>query len=208
MPTSETKVPDRLIINDAEKPSEGYSSAALGHTSLMLVYFTPNEISGLRPSALNTGTKALKGTVTEMLYDSESGFYKATAALGNVTSHDHLRELSGSKRNFGFSPPDNFAHDFAGIYANWYPLIDRTQLTMTADNLRPGATIEDFEKEQAILWAVGARLEYATGALGKAIKVGLLPDDKQLKDTVFSEPFNPKLPQSSVTVATFMGDGK
>lgn len=197
------ELPDEAHRCVTEKPPEVALDRAIGRTALVYDYFSPRDITRrLKPSALNAGSQGMKGTVTSVAYDKKLGLYTAYASLGNVTAHDHLREMTDENQPFGYVPPDTFAHEFGAINATWYPRVDKVHLDVLFEGLRDGATLPEYEEGRSIAWALGSRLEYATAALGRSIKIGAISGDKRIRGRVFEGPFNPRLPMKESTSST------
>lgn len=184
MATPETQTPQNITT----------LTQALELTEISYSYYSPEEISRTKPSFLNQGNLALKGMIHALNYDAEKGMYTATAALGNASAHDNLREVAGAKQHFGFVPPQNFAWGFGGIYTHWYPRIDKTHVNVQFDRPLDNASATTIHESSVIADAIALRLEFITGGLGRSIQLGIHDPALPLRDILSGGEFVPRLP--------------
>ena len=172
---------------------------ALPRTEIKYSYYTPREIEDVRHTYLNESSLALKGitTAVELIRTPDGGrLYRAHVALGNVVAHDNLRVVAGGKREFGFTPPETFAHDFGTIFSKYYPRVDLTEARVSWDALRPDRGLHHLQEEDTVGTALSLRLEYLTGTLGRSINVGSMNPDVRQRGRSFAGDFKPTMPQS------------
>ena len=198
---------ESLNPNNSNAPFRptGTLAEAILRTEIDYDYYTPSEIRDFKPTYVNEGNMALKGIIHSLEYDEEKGLYVAKAALGNAAAHDNLREVAGAVQQFGYKPPERFAHDFGGIYTHWYPRIDKTHVVVAFDNPRSGATVDSLHEGSVIADALGLRLEYLTAVLGRSMKLGIMQPHIPIRDMKFSGDFEPRLPSRRDSKSIFAG---
>lgn len=190
-------------------PPTGTLEDAIQKTALIYRYFTTREIARVKPSYVNEGDLSLRGIVHKLAWHPDQGIYVATAALGNVATHDNLRYVANSTNEFGgYRPPETFAYDWGAIYTRYYPRIDRTEKNVVFDRRRPGATVLQYHEASVVSEAVAQRLEFLTGTIGSAIKVGIYDPAKPVSDRVFAEDFVPRVPDTRDLKTVTKGDNR
>lgn len=184
----------------------GSIEEALPKTEIVYSYYTPKEIEAVKSTFVNDSSLALKGltTAVELLRTTDGGrLYRAHVALGNVPAHDNLRVVAGGKRQYGFTPPETFAHDFGNIFSKYYPLPDLTEVKDSFEFLRPGRELHNLQEENAVGAALSLRLEYITGVLGRSIKVGSMNPEVRQKNRLFAGSFKLTMPHNRKTKSEF-----
>lgn len=167
---------------------------AVSRSQIVYDYFPPAEIKAIKETYYNGGSQALKGLIHSLDYNPSLGLYTAHAALGNVAAHDNIRVVAGGAKQFGYKPPETFAHDFGGVYTKYYPRVDKTESNRQFDLQRPNATFEQFEEGEVVSEALALRLSVITTALARSILFGIRSADTPLKGSISKGLFVPQIP--------------